>query len=100
MPPLSTVNGYLERLANNPDAYTPTVKVKIEWRIGITGKSLLLSHARGVKIAFGTDTGFSRHGHNVDEFELMLKLGMTPTEAIKSATVKRQTCWGAIAGSL
>ena len=102
VPTLSTINGYLERLANNPDAYPPAVKAKIEWRIGITGKALLLAHARGVKIAFGTDAGVSKHGRNADEFELMVKFGMTPAEAIKAATVNAADLLGvsAIAGSL
>jgi imidazolonepropionase-like amidohydrolase len=102
VPTLSTVNGYLERLANNPAAYSPAVRAKIEWRIGVTGKSLQLAHARGVKIAFGTDAGVSKHGRNADEFELMVKFGMTPAEAIKAATVNAADLLGvsAIAGSL
>ena len=87
VPTLSTVNGYLERLAANPNAYAPDVKKQIDWRIGITGQSLQKAYPAGVKIAFGTDAGVSKHGRNADEFELLVKYGMPPAEAIKAATV-------------
>jgi imidazolonepropionase-like amidohydrolase len=87
VPTLSTVNGYLERIAKDPNAYPPEVRAKIEWRIQITGKALELAYPRGVKIAFGTDAGVSKHGRNADEFELMVKHGMPAAAAIKAATL-------------
>lgn len=87
VPTLSTVNGYLERIAKDPDAYPPEVRSKIDWRISITGKALEKAVPRGVKIAFGTDAGVSKHGRNADEFELLVKHGLTSAEAIKAATV-------------
>ena len=41
----------------------------------------------GVRILFGTDSGVSPHGDNAKEFALMIKAGMTPAQAIKSATI-------------
>lgn len=87
VPTLSTVNGYLERLAANPNAYPPAIKAQIDWRIGVTGKSLAKAYPAGVRIAYGTDAGVSKHGRNADEFELLVKFGMPPVEAIKAATV-------------
>lgn len=43
--------------------------------------------AGGVKIAFGTDTGVSKHGENAREFALLVAAGFTPMEAIRAATV-------------
>jgi imidazolonepropionase-like amidohydrolase len=40
-----------------------------------------------VNVAFGTDTGVSRHGDNAKEFALMVEAGFTPEEAIRAATV-------------
>jgi imidazolonepropionase-like amidohydrolase len=40
----------------------------------------------GVNIAFGTDSGVSKHGTNAREFELMVKYGMSEADAIVSAT--------------
>ncbi len=87
VPTLSTVNGYTERLAADPEAYPPEVLPKIRWRISITGQSLQRAVPAGVRIAFGTDAGVSKHGRNADEFELMVRNGMTPATAIEAATV-------------
>ena len=102
VPTLSTVNGYLERLAKDPNAYPPAVRAKIDWRIQITGKALALAYPRGVKIAFGTDAGVSKHGRNADEFELLVKHGMPPAAAIKAATLNAADLLGiaAEAGSI
>ena len=49
----------------------------------------MLRRARegGVNVAFGTDTGVSRHGDNAKEFALMVEAGFTPEAAIRAATV-------------
>lgn len=54
-------------------------------------KALHEAHRRafkaGVKFAFGTDTGVARHGENAKEFTYLVDLGMTPAQAVKSATI-------------
>jgi imidazolonepropionase-like amidohydrolase len=41
----------------------------------------------GVKVAFGTDAAVYPHGLNGREFAVMVKLGLTPVQAIQAATV-------------
>lgn len=41
----------------------------------------------GAKMAFGTDAGVYPHGDNAKQFFYMVKYGMTPMQAIQSATV-------------
>ncbi len=102
VPTLSTVNGYIERLAANPNAYPPDVLAKVKWRIQVTGQALAKAYPAGVKIAFGTDAGVSKHGRNADEFELMVKHGMSPAAAIVAATTNAAALLGveADAGSI
>lgn len=45
------------------------------------------AHKAGVQIAFGTDTGVSSHGENAQEFVYMVQGGMSPSDALRSATV-------------
>ncbi|PHS37276.1 MAG: Xaa-Pro dipeptidase [Robiginitomaculum sp.] len=48
---------------------------------------LKIAHDNGVTIAFGTDTGVSKHGKNAREFGYMVEAGMSEMDAIKSATI-------------
>ena len=48
----------------------------------------------GVKIAFGTDAGVFPHGTQTREFKLYVDQGMTPMQAIQSATRVAAECMG------
>ncbi len=54
---------------------------------GNAERSFARAIREGVKIAFGTDSHVSPHGRNAEEFALMVKNGMAPAAAIRSATV-------------
>ncbi len=71
------------------DDYFPAVVRPKAASIGpIILSTFAKAHKAGVKIAFGTDSGVSPHGDNAREFELMVAGGMTPMQAIQSATIE------------
>lgn len=49
-------------------------------------ESIRRAIAAGVRIAFGTDTGVTPHGRNLDELPLLVECGMTPAQALHAAT--------------
>jgi imidazolonepropionase-like amidohydrolase len=74
--------------AKNPDSFLlPPQRAKALQVGPIMHGMAEKAHKAGVKIAFGTDTGVSRHGDNAKEFPLLVAAGLTPTEAIRAATV-------------
>jgi len=50
-------------------------------------KNIAHAFASGVKVAFGTDAAVYPHGLNAREFAVMVKLGLTPLQAIQAATI-------------
>lgn len=50
--------------------------------------------AAGVKIAYGTDAGVFPHGLNARQFKYMVRYGMTPMQAIQSATTSAAALMG------
>jgi imidazolonepropionase-like amidohydrolase len=67
-------------------ALPPATIPKAEAAGAVAMESHRRAIAAGVKIAFGTDTGVSKHGDNAQEFALMVGAGMTPAQAIRAAT--------------
>jgi imidazolonepropionase-like amidohydrolase len=48
--------------------------------------SVMSAHAAGVPIVFGTDSGALPHGQNATEFAAMTTAGVSPVDALRSAT--------------
>ena len=73
-------------MAGNP-FFTEAIKAKALAAAAASKANFGSAYEAGVKIAFGTDTGVTRHGENADEFGMMVENGMTEMDAIRSATV-------------
>jgi imidazolonepropionase-like amidohydrolase len=50
--------------------------------------------AAGVRIAYGTDSGVYPHGMNAMQLPYMVKYGMTPMQAVQSATIRAAELMG------
>src|SRR6266700_1992464 len=75
-----------EYIMSKIDRYPPTLQAKA--RAAYNARSEMFRNAlkMGVKISFGTDAAVFPHGQNAKEFKLMVDLGMTPVDALRSAT--------------
>lgn len=52
------------------------------------------AHQAGVKMVYGTDAGIYPHGQNAKQFAMMVRYGMTPTQAIQTATINAAEALG------
>lgn len=68
--------------------FLPPNSAKKALEVGPQMKDMLrIAWENGVNVAFGTDTGVSKHGENAREFIYMRDAGMTAMESIRAATV-------------
>jgi imidazolonepropionase-like amidohydrolase len=65
---------------------------KMRETLEINLESVAKAHKAGVKIAMGTDACVSPHGTNLQELGLLCRIGMTPLEALRSATSVAAAC--------
>jgi imidazolonepropionase-like amidohydrolase len=65
----------------------PLLLAKAQEVIPAARHNIAHAFAGGVKVAFGTDAAVYPHGLNAHEFAVMVKLGLTPLQAIQAATI-------------
>jgi imidazolonepropionase-like amidohydrolase len=81
-PTLMATEWIMSKLDNYPAALQAKAKAAGAARSDMFRNAVKM----GVKISFGTDAAVFPHGQNAKEFKLMVDLGMTPIDALKSAT--------------
>jgi len=100
VPTLYLADWFLENAERNhvPDF----LLVKAKAVMPAARKNVAHAFASGVKVAFGTDAAVYPHGLNAHEFAVMVKLGLTPLQAIQAATVNAADLlgWSGKVGSL
>src|SRR6267378_3938927 len=67
------------------DNYPPALQLKAKEATAARSEMFRNAVKMGIKISFGTDAAVYPHGQNAKEFKLMVDLGMTPIDALKSA---------------
>lgn len=82
VPTLLAPRGVLEASA----ALDPYVVEKAHLVVAHHQASVTRALDAGVPIAFGTDTGVTEHGRNLEELVLLTGCGMTPAQALRAAT--------------
>jgi len=85
VPTLMAGEGLREKLEKG--SYLPP-QVEAKARAALASRDQMFRRAvqKQVRIAFGTDAGVFAHGRNAEEFRHMVRLGMTPAAALRSAT--------------
>jgi imidazolonepropionase-like amidohydrolase len=82
--------------------WSPEVLRKNEETTGAQREGFAKCVAAGVRLAFGTDTGVFPHAMAARQFAHLVKYGMTPMQAIRSATVDAAELigWGDRVGAI
>lgn len=84
--PTLSAGSFVAEKAKTP-GFFPAIIVPKAISIGSQQKEIFTRmYKKGVKIAFGTDSGVSPHGENAKEFGYLVECGVPAMEAIVSAT--------------
>ena len=70
------------------DNYADEKLAKLKEIVKVHKENIQIAYNEGVNIVMGTDSGVIPHGHNLKELINLIDIGMTPKQAIASATTK------------
>lgn len=68
------------------NALPPPIRAKAEYVLPLARENLKKAIAAGVRVAFGTDAAVYPHGQNARELAVYAQLGLSPADAIRTAT--------------
>jgi imidazolonepropionase-like amidohydrolase len=85
VPTLMAIVGEQERIARGV-YFPPAILAKAKAADAAAHNTFQRALGKGVKIGLGTDAAVYPHGRNAEEFYQMVKLGMKPGDALRSAT--------------
>jgi imidazolonepropionase-like amidohydrolase len=77
------------------DLLPAPIRAKMDEVTPLMDQSFRLALRSGVRIAFGTDASVYPHGQNAREFAVRVRLGQSPLEAIRGATLYAARVLGA-----
>jgi imidazolonepropionase-like amidohydrolase len=89
-PTLMATEWIMHKLDSYPEALQAKAKAAGAARSDMFRNAIKL----GVKVSFGTDAAVFPHGQNAKEFALMVGLGMTPIDALRTATGNNAELFG------
>jgi imidazolonepropionase-like amidohydrolase len=93
VPTLMASRGVPESAKNGID-FPEYIQEKNQLLLDAQADSVRRAIAAGVRIAFGTDSGVTSHGHNLDELPLLVDCGLTPAQALHAATLSAAELMG------
>jgi imidazolonepropionase-like amidohydrolase len=82
------------RTGRSGASYPPALLEKAEQACALRDDGFARAIAAGVRFAYGTDCGVFPHEDNNKDFELLVRLGMTPLDVLASATANAAALLG------
>jgi imidazolonepropionase-like amidohydrolase len=84
---------YIEEVGTR-DHWSPEIMRKNEETTGAQREGFTRALKAGVNIAYGTDSGVYPHEYSARQFKYMVRYGMTPLQALQSATISSARLMG------
>ena len=77
----------IRHILNQTDAYSEQARKKTSGALDIAMAAMRTAVERGVKLAYGTDAILFPHGENAQQLMDFTEAGLSPTEAVLTATI-------------